>query len=441
MKVALVALVAGCSIFASNGVSQTGAARWTAPSEEQVEAIFPEVEKLYLDLHQHPELSLHEQRTSGKLAELMRALGYEVTTGVGGTGVVAILRNGEGPAVLLRTDIDALPVEEKTGLSYASKVTMQNDSGMMVPVMHACGHDVHMSSWYGTARLMAQNRQRWHGTLIMIGQPAEEVGLGASAMLRDGLLTRFPKPGVAFAIHDDERLPAGQVGYTSGYAWATADAVEITIFGRGGHGAQPEYTVDPIVIGAKTVLALQTIVSRENNPRDPAVVTVGSFQGGTQNNVIPDEVKLLLTVRTYKAEVRKRILASIERIVNGEASASGAPKAPLISVKPAANALFNDPALTNRTVKALADVLGPRNVVEMPAKMVFEDFAEFPLAGIPSLMIVVGAVERSVFTAAQLSGAILPGPHSSLWAPDYKPTIRTAIIAESAMLLSVLGPG
>jgi amidohydrolase len=419
--------------------SEAGPALWAAPSNEQLDAVFPEVEELYLDLHRHPELSLCERQTSGKLADRMRASDYEVTTGVGGYGVVAIMRNGEGPSVLLRTDMDALPVEEKTGLSYASKVTTQGDSGALVPVMHACGHDVHMSSWYGTARLMAQNRERWRGTLIMIGQPAEEIGTGASAMIRDGLLTRFPKPGFAFAIHDDERLPAGQVGYTPGYAWATADAVEITIFGRGGHAAQPETTVDPIVIGAKTVMALQTIVSRENGPRDAAVVTVGSFQGGTQNNVIPDEVKLFLTVRTYRPEVRKRVLASIERIAKGEAWASGAPKEPLVTVKPAANALFNDPALTSRMAGALGNVLGSRNVMEMPAKMVFEDFAEFHLAGIPSLMIVVGAVEPAVFAAAQQSGAILPGPHSPLWAPDYKPAIRTAIIAESTMLLDVLG--
>lgn len=327
---------------AQNGISP-------GPANEEIRAILPDAEALYLDLHRNPELSLQERRTSTLLAERLKALGYDVTAGVGGYGVVAILRNGAGPTVLLRTDMDALPVEEKTGLSYASTVTTKNAAGATVPVMHACGHDLHMASWMGTATLMAQHRERWTGTLMLIAQPAEEIGVGASAMLKDGLLTRFPKPSFALAIHDDV-LPAGQIGFTPGYAHAAADAVDITIFGRGGHGAQPENTIDPIVIGARTVLALQTIVARENNPRDPAVVTVGSFQGGTQNNVIPDEVHLLLTVRTYRPEVRKRILSSIERITKAEAMAGGAPREPLIITKPAANAEYNDPALTARMV-------------------------------------------------------------------------------------------
>lgn len=412
--------------------------KWNGPSKEDIGAVLPEAEALYLDLHRNPELSLQERRTSTLLAERLRALGYDVTTGVGGNGVVAILRNGTGPAVLLRTDTDALPVEEKTGLPYASTVTMKNAAGATVPVMHACGHDLHMASWLGTARLMTQNRQRWHGTLMLIAQPAEEIGVGAAAMLKDGLLTRFPKPSFAFAIHDDV-LPAGQIGYTSGYAYAAADAVEITIFGRGGHGAQPENTIDPIVIGARTVLALQTIVSRENNPRDPAVVTVGSFQGGTQNNVIPDEVRLLLTVRTYRPEVRKHILSSIERIAKAEALAGAAPREPLIVTIPAANAEYNDPALTACMSGRLREVLGREAVVEIPAKMVFEDFAEFALAGVPSLLISVGAVDPQKFAAAQQSGSILPGTHSSLWAPDYQRAIPTAVQAEVTLLLEALG--
>jgi len=411
----------------------------TMPSVEQVAAIYPEIEPLYLDLHQHPELSMHEQQTAAKLAERLKALGYQVTTGVGSTGIVAILKNGDGPAVMLRTDMDALPVEEKTGLPYASKVTTTDTGGASVSVMHACGHDVHMSSWYGTAKLMATNRQRWHGTLILIGQPAEETGEGAVAMLRDGLFTRFPKPNYALAIHDDPTLPAGQVGFTTGYAMASSDSVDVTIYGRGGHGAQPQDTVDPIVIGARTVMALQTIVSREIDPRDPAVVTVGVFNGGTKNNIIPDEVQLQLTVRSYKPGVRKHLLASIERIVKGEAMAGGSPKEPLIKVTPAANATYNDPELTQREVGMLKRILGETNVVEIPPKMVFEDFSEYTLAGVASTMFFVGGVEPAKFAAAAQSGTVLPGLHSSLWAPDREPTLKTAITAETAMLMDLMG--
>ena len=417
--------------------AQTKPATW-APTTDQVNSVYPASEALYLDLHRNPELSLHEQQTAAKLAERAKALGYEVTSGVGGTGVVAVLRNGAGPTVLYRTDMDALPVEEKTGLPYASRVTSKNDAGVTVAVMHACGHDIHMASWVGTAKLMADNRQQWHGTLVMIGQPAEEIVQGASAMLKDGLFTRFPKPVFAVAVHDDPGLPAGQVGYALGYAMAAADAVDITIFGRGGHGAQPQNTVDPIVIGARTVLALQTIVSRENNPLDPAVVTVGSFQGGTKGNIIPDEVKLQLTVRSYKAEVRMHLLASIERIAKAEALAGGAPREPLVKITPGANATYNDPELTKRLVATLRDTLGPSNVVEMPPKMGSEDFSEFGAAGVPATMFFVGAVEPAKFADAQKSGAVLPGLHSSLWAPDYEPTLKTAIRAETAMLVELL---
>ncbi|HSA92059.1 MAG TPA: amidohydrolase [Terriglobales bacterium] len=340
---------------------------------------------------------------------------------------------------MLRTDMDALPVEEKTGLPYASKVTTRDDAGATVPVMHACGHDIHMSSWYGTARLMAANRQRWRGTLVLIAQPAEETGEGAAAMLQDGLYTRFPKPDFALAIHDDPTIPAGQVGFTPGYTMASSDSVDVTIYGRGGHGAQPQDTVDPIVIGARTVMALQTIVAREINPRDPAVVTVGVFHGGTKNNIIPDEVKLALTVRSYKPEVRQHLLASIERIVKGEALAGGSPKEPLIKVTPAANATYNDPELTRRAAGALKKALGDANVVEIPPKMVFEDFSEYSLAGVPAAMFWVGAVEPAKFAAARQSGAKLPGLHSPLWAPDHEPTIKTAITAETTMLIDLMG--
>jgi hippurate hydrolase len=382
---------------------------------------------------------MHEQQTAAKLAEHAKSMGYDVTTGVGGTGVVAVLRNGTGPKILLRTDMDALPIEEKTNLPFASHVVMKSDSGVSTPVAHACGHDIHMASWIGTAKLMATNRDRWHGTLILIAQPAEETGEGAAAMIKDGLLTRFPKPDFALAIHDSAVLPVGQVGFTPGYALAAADSVDITIFGVGGHGGRPQDTIDPIVIAARTVLALQTIVSRENNPFDPLVITVGTIHGGTKNSIVPDEVKLQLTVRTYKPEVRKRVLTAIDRVAKGEALAAGAPKEPLVKATPTANAMYNDPELTKRLVEKLRVVLGRGNVIEMEPTTVFEDFAEFNLAGIPSADFMVGAVKPDTFAAAQRTGARLPQLHSATWAPDYAPTLKTAMTVETTELLELLG--
>src|SRR5215470_13220588 len=437
MDRAILALLSACVLAALGATAQTKPAA-PAPSAEEVNAIYPEVESLYLDLHRTPELSMHEQQTAVKLAERAKALGYEVTTGVGGTGVVAVLRNGAGRTVLLRTDMDALPVEEKTGVPYASHVVVKTESGTSIPVMHACGHDIHMSSWFGAAKWMATNRNRWHGTLNLVAQPAEETGEGAVAMIKDGLFTRFSKPDFALAIHDSPNQLAGQVGYTPGYAMASADSVDVTVFGRGGHGGQPQNTVDPVVIAARTVLALQTIVSRENNPLDPAVITVGAIHGGTKYNIIPDEVRLQLTLRSYKPEVRKRLLASIERMAKGEALVGGAPREPLVRVTPTANAMYNDPVLTKRLVAALGPVLGPANVVEVEPKTVFEDFAEFNLAGIPSADFWVGAVNPDKFAAAQKMGTPLPPLHSSEWAPDYPLALKTAITVETAELLELL---
>jgi amidohydrolase len=427
-----------CVLLVARAEAQTKPAAWTTPSAEQINAIYPELETLYLDLHRSPELAMHEEQTAAKLAERMKAFGYEITTGVGGTGVVGVLHNGNGPTVLLRTDMDALPIEEKTGVAYASQVVVKSASGTPIPVMHACGHDIHMSSWIGTAKLMATNRDRWRGTLILVGQPAEETGQGAPAMIKDGLLTRFPKPDFALAIHDSANQPVGQIGFTPGYALAAADSVDITVIGRGGHGGRPQSTIDPVVIAARIVLALQTIVSRENNPLDPVVITVGSIQGGVKNSIIPDEVKLLLTVRTYKPEVRRRVLASIERVAKGEAMAGGATQEPIVKMTPAANAMYNDPVLTKRLVTTLRSVLGEKNVLEVEPTMVFEDFAEFPLAGIPSADFWVGGVEPSKFAAAQQSATPLPQLHSGLWAPDYGPTIKMAVTVETIELLDLL---
>jgi amidohydrolase len=399
----------------------------------------PELVALYVDLHRNPELSLHEVKTAAKLAERLRRFGFEVTAGVGGTGVVGVLRNGAGPTVMLRTELDALPVEEKTGLPYASTVKVKNDSGLEVPVMHACGHDVHMTVWVGTAARMAQARASWHGTLVLIAQPAEEVVKGAKAMLADGLFSRFPKPDYVVALHDTPKLPAGKIGYTPGYILASSDSVDVTIYGHGGHGAAPQTTVDPVVIAARTVLAWQTIVSREKDPQEPAVVTVGSIHGGTKHNIIPDEVKLQLTVRTYNREVRQHVLDAIARIARAEAAAAGADREPTVAVVESTPATYNDPKLTARVAASLGRQLGADNVVEVPREMASEDFSEYGLAGVPAVMIRLGAAEPATLAKAQAAGHELPSLHSSLFAPDRDPTLRTGVAAETAMLLDLLG--
>ena len=429
MKIQILGL-AGLLLLAGRGQAQSVAA--------EVDAIYSQSEALYIDLHRHPELSLHEQQTAAKLAAGLRGLGYAVTSGVGRTGVVGVLKNGDGPVVMLRTELDALPVEEKTGLPYASTVRTKDDNGVNVGVMHACGHDIHMASWMGTARIMASARTRWRGTLMLIGQPAEEDGDGAKAMLADGLFTRFPRPDYAVAIHDDARYPAGIIGYHAGPLLANVNSVKITIFGRGGHGARPESTVDPIVIAARTVLALQTIVSRETSPFDPAVITVGSIHGGTRPNIIPGEVNLELTVRSLSEEVRQHLLSAIQRIAKAEAAAAGAPREPLVEVSEGGYALVNDPATTQRVAAALVRELGPQQVRDTPPEMVSEDFSEFQRAGVPTLMLRVGAVEPSKYDAAMKTGAALPSLHSALFIPDREPTIKAAVAAEVIMLRELM---
>ena len=411
------------------------------PALSGADALYPELENLYIDLHQTPELSFQEVKTSAKLADRLRVLGYEVTTGLGKTGVAAVMRNGKGPTVLVRADMDALPVEEKTGLPYASKATATNENGETVPLMHACGHDVHMTSLIGAAMLLSKAKDRWRGTLLIVAQPAEEGGGGAGAMIRDGLFQRAAKPDFAIALHDSATLPAGQIGVTSGYAHANSDRVDITIYGRGGHGAAPQTTVDPIVIAARTVLALQTIVSRENNPQDPAVVTVGSIHGGTRNNIIPDEVKLELTVRSYKPEVRERLLAAIARIAKAEAAASAAPKEPTVTVSEGGyKAMYNDPEVTKRLTAAFRIAFGAVRVTEAPPVMGAEDFGDFGReASCPSVMFMVGGVERSKFAAAAGDMTRLPSLHSSLWAPDREPTLKAGAAGLTVAALELLG--
>jgi amidohydrolase len=412
-----------------------------SPALAPLSAIYPELEALYIDLHQNPELSSREEKTSAKLAARLRALGYDVTEKIGGFGVVAVMKNGKGPTVLVRADMDALPIEEKTGLPYASKVRVKNEEGVEVPVMHACGHDVHMTSLIGAATLLARAKSRWRGTLVLIAQPAEELGGGASKMIQDGLLTRFPKPDFAIALHDNPLIAAGQVSAPSGYVFANVDSVDITIYGRGGHGSAPQNTVDPIVIAARTVLALQTIVSRENDPREPAVVTVGSIHGGSKHNIIPDEVKLQLTVRSYKEAVRNKLLAAITRIAKAEAAAAGAPKEPLVVVDPGRTyATYNDQALSKRLTGAFARTFGANNVVDFAPVMGGEDFGEIGTAAkVPSVIFWVGGCNPQKLAAAGADVTRLPWLHSSEWAPDREPTLKTGASALTVAALELLG--
>jgi hippurate hydrolase len=408
------------------------------PASQEVESVHPEAQALYLDLHAHPELSGHEVQTAAKLAEHLRSAGYEVTEQVGGTGVVAVMRNGSGPTIMLRTELDALPVEEKTGLAYASRVQTKDDAGHDVPVMHACGHDLHMASLVGAAEVMAHTKNTWHGTLMLIGQPAEETITGAKRMIEDGFLERFPKPDAGVALHVGNLLPAGKVGIAPGIFDTNADSVRITIYGKGGHGSAPHTSIDPIVIAARTILALQTIASREVKPGEMAVVTVGYIHAGLKNNVIPDEAELGLTVRTYKAEVRKQVLAAISRITKAEAAAAGAPREPRIEHYEGTNSVYNDPVLANRLKGALEAQLGKDNVVIEEPHTASEDYSVFVEQGIPSLYFTLGGADPKKFEEAKARGTTLPSNHSALFAPVLDPTLDTGIAAEVAVLRNLL---
>jgi len=405
----------------------------TPSAFKEVESVYPDAYALYLDLHRNPELSAHETRTAAKLAAGLRKEGYEVTMGVGGTGVVAVLKNGAGPTIMLRADMDALPVEEKTGLPYASTVRAKDDAGRDVPVMHACGHDLHMASLMGTATIMARTKSSWRGTLMLIGQPAEETIGGAKRMLADGLLTRFPKPDAGVVLHVFNALPAGKIGITSGYAFANSDSLRITIYGKGGHGAAPHNTIDPVVIAARTVLALQTIASREVRPGETAVVTIGYMQAGTKNNIIPEEAQLGLSVRTYKPEIRKQVLAAVERIAKAEALAGGAPREPRIEHLESTEAVYNDPALAKDLRGPLETALGKENVVTADPTTASEDYSFFVGAGIRSLYFFLGGADPK-----KDPGERLPDNHSPLFAPDAQHALRTGIAAEVSALRGLL---
>jgi amidohydrolase len=407
-------------------------------TSKEVESVYPEAHALYLDLHEHPELSSHESETATKLAAHLRSAGYDVTEHVGGTGIVAILKNGAGPTIMLRTELDALPVEEKTGLPYASKVHAKDDAGHDVPVMHACGHDLHMASLLGTAEIMVHSKNTWHGTLMLIGQPAEETIGGAEGMIKDGLFTRFPKPDVAVALHVGNGDPAGMVGITPGVYNTNADSLKITIYGKGGHGAVPNTTVDPIVIAARTILALQTIVSREISPGEMGVVTVGYVHAGTKNNIIPDQAEMGITVRTYKQDVRQQILAAIARITKAEAAAAGAPREPQIDHYEGTDAVYNDPALAERLRAPLEAALGKDNVVTQPPIAPSEDFSYFVEQGVPGFYFSLGGADPEKYAQAKKDGTLLPSNHSPFFAPDVHPALRAGITAEVAVLRNLL---
>jgi amidohydrolase len=410
-----------------------------------VQKQMPSLMAIYKDLHANPELSFMEIRSAGILAAEARKLGFQVTEKVGGTGIVAVMKNGPGPVVLIRADMDGLPVTEQTGLAGASKVRVTTKEGVETGVMHACGHDTHMTAWIGTARLMAANKDKWSGTLVMIGQPAEERGAGARMMLADGLYTRFPRPQYALAFHDAAGFPAGTIGYTPGYALANVDSVDILVKGLGGHGAYPQATKDPIVLASRIVTTLQTLVSREISPLDSAVVTVGSFHAGAKHNIISDEAKLQLTVRSYTDEVRTKLLDGIARIAKGEAIAAGLPddKMPVVTVEKDefTPAMFNTIDFTNEMAGFLKTRFGEARVVQQPPVMGGEDFSRFSREennDVKSLIIWVGGVPQAEYDAAKREGRTLPSLHSPFWAPDAPAVISTATEALTAMAMKLM---
>jgi amidohydrolase len=414
------------------------------PLRDAVAKDMPSLLTLYRDLHANPELSMQETRSAAKLAAEAKKLGFDVTTNVGKTGVVAVMRNGPGPVLLLRADMDALPVEEQTGLPFASKVRATSTAGVENGVMHACGHDTHMSAWVGTARRLAAMKDQWSGTLVMIGQPGEETSQGAKAMLEDGLFTRFPKPTHALAFHDSASLPAGTLGYTPGPSFANVDTVDIAVKGVGGHGAVPHATKDPIVLGARIVGALQTLVSRELDPQDAAVVTVGSFQSGAKHNVISDQATLLLTVRSYNEKTRRMLLDGIARIARGEAIAAGMPedRMPVITFREGERtpAVVNTQDFTAATAARFVERFGADRVRQVPPPMVGEDFGRYHLADekIESLIFWVGGVPQAKWNEAGGDPTKLPSLHSPFWAPEAETVIATATEAMVTAALGVL---
>lgn len=411
--------------------------------DQFISSHLPTWQQLYQDLHANPELSFHEKETATSMASLLKDLGFQVTENIGGYGVVGVLRNGEGPTVMVRTDTDALPIVEETGLPYASKVVTTDDEGNQVGVMHACGHDLHMTVWSGTAELLTSNKDQWNGTLVFIAQPAEERSGGAKAMLADGLFEKFPRPDYVLALHTHPNLAAGKIGYVPGYAMANVDFMKITIFGVGGHGAYPHTTIDPVVLAARTIVDLQTIVSREISPLDPAVVTVGKITGGTKSNIIPDRVDMELTLRSYSDEVRLALIEKIKRICIGNAVSAGLPEAkyPEFWVQPDYTpAVYNDPELTNELSDILQQHLGPEQVVELKPVMGGEDFSRYGRVppNVPICMLRLGVVDPEKIKAAEAGEISLPSLHSAKFAPEAAPAIQTGVKAMSSAVLHLM---
>lgn len=411
-------------------------------SFDQLASLLPDLEALYKDIHSHPELSMQETRTAALAADRLRAAGFEVTTGVGKTGVVGVLRNGDGPTVMMRADMDALPVEEATGLPYASKVKAKDRDGNTVPVMHACGHDMHVTWLVGASSLLARTRDSWKGTAMAVFQPAEETAEGAQAMIDDGLFKRFPKPDVVLGQHVMVG-PAGIIGGRSGVVTSAADSLQIRLFGRGAHGSMPQASIDPVVMAAATVMRLQTIVSREVAPTDAAVLTVGALQAGTKENVIPDEAIIKLNVRTFDEQVRKRVLSAIERVVNAEAQASGAPRPPEITPLDRYPMVQNDPDATRRVVDAFRDHFSADRIEEWPPTTASEDFGAFGAQShTPAVFWFVGGTDPKLYSKAKSEGRLgeLPTNHNPRFAPVIHPTLETGVetlvVAAQAWLAS-----
>ena len=445
MKIVMLPAVCLWLVFAVSGFAQQ-------TPQSLADAELPSLLGIYKDIHTHPELSGYEERTAALVAKELRAAGWQVTEHLGkyedsklkAYGVVGVMKNGDGPTVLVRTDMDALPVEEETGLPYASKVVAKNDEGKDVHVMHACGHDTHIAAFIGTARSLGKLKDQWHGTIVFVAQPAEEIGTGARALLKDGLYDRFGKPNFALGFHDKADLQIGHIGITEGYTSANVDSIDVTIRGVGGHGAYPHKTKDPIVLAAEVINAWQTISSRENNPLDPIVVTVGSIHGGAKRNIIPDEVKMQLTVRTYKKEVRDKALAAIDRIARGIAAAAGVPpdRSPVVTVRQdeVCPAMYNNPELTKRLVAVWKKSLGDENVEIVDPTMGGEDFSEYSLPdhSIPAVNFHFGAVDPGKIADYKKAGKELPSLHSSKFAPVPEPTIRVGIIGMTTAVLDLM---
>jgi amidohydrolase len=426
------AAIAPCVAAFSPAFAQMDVERLKAGIEASFEADYPKLDALYKDLHAHPELAFEEVKTAARLAAEMRELGFEVTEKVGRTGLVAIYKNGDGPTIMVRTELDALPMEEKTGLPYASRVkTAWN--GKETFVAHSCGHDIHMANWVGTAKMLVGLKDQWQGTLMLIAQPAEEIVAGARAMLADGLFTRFKKPDFAFALHAGG-VPYGYVSYRVGVGSSHVDGLYIKFRGRGGHGATPQRTIDPVMMAARFIVDVQSVISREKDPTEFGIISIGAVSSGTAGNIIPDEAQVLGTIRSFKPEVRTRMLAGIERTAKAVAAMSDAP-APDIRLEEGTKAVVNDPAVVATAEKALKTAFGDK-LRMTPANTTSEDFSEFAGAGVPSMMFNIGVYEPENWAAANKSGTPLAGNHSPQFAPVPKPTLQTGVTAMTLAVLS-----